>query len=139
MKNPELFHKTVGILVKAYLNESLVHNSCQACAIGNIIYNIDRKFHDSLNYDEHLAYVVSGETQITIKNKLSPIHLKQLSMTGYTINDIIKIERSFEAVRECKDESGYKGLMNVVNTLSKIHKTTEVETSQAKDLFVVTN
>ncbi len=33
------FSKTVDILVKAYLNDTLKHGSCYACAVGNIIAN----------------------------------------------------------------------------------------------------
>lgn len=31
------FHETVGILVQAYLNDTLIHQSCQHCAVGNLI------------------------------------------------------------------------------------------------------
>jgi hypothetical protein len=37
MKNPELFHRTVGILVKSYLNDTLIHSDCAGCAVGNLI------------------------------------------------------------------------------------------------------
>ena len=33
----ERFHETVGILVKAYLNDTLEHTNCHACAVGNMI------------------------------------------------------------------------------------------------------
>jgi hypothetical protein len=40
MNKPELFHKTVKILVGAYLNDTLKHGSCHACAVANILMPI---------------------------------------------------------------------------------------------------
>lgn len=37
MKRPELYQKTVDILVKAYFDDTLQHGNCYACAVGNII------------------------------------------------------------------------------------------------------
>lgn len=37
MTNKERFDETVDILVKAYLNDTLQHGHCAACAVGNII------------------------------------------------------------------------------------------------------
>jgi hypothetical protein len=31
------FNHTVNVLVKAYLNDTLRHNNCYACAVGNMI------------------------------------------------------------------------------------------------------
>lgn len=33
----ERFDKSVDILVKAYLNDTLVHGNCYACAVGNLV------------------------------------------------------------------------------------------------------
>lgn len=37
MKNKELFDKTIGILVNAYLNDTLENANCHACAVGNLV------------------------------------------------------------------------------------------------------
>src|SRR5687768_1919011 len=37
MKNPELYNRTVDILVDAYFKDALVSDDCTACACGNII------------------------------------------------------------------------------------------------------
>jgi hypothetical protein len=37
MKNKELYHKTIDILVKAYLNDTLEQRNCMACAVGNMV------------------------------------------------------------------------------------------------------
>jgi len=37
MKNEKLYHETVDILANAYMNNTLVHGTCAACAVGNII------------------------------------------------------------------------------------------------------
>ncbi len=37
MKNKSLYDKTVSILVDAYMNDTLQHGNCFACAVGNIV------------------------------------------------------------------------------------------------------
>jgi len=39
------FENTVDILVKAYINDTLEHNNCYACAVGNIVaHNMGERF-----------------------------------------------------------------------------------------------
>jgi len=37
MENKKLFDRTVSILSKAYLNDTLRHGDCYACAVGNLV------------------------------------------------------------------------------------------------------
>ena len=37
MINENLYHKTVGILEQAYLNNTLEHGICTSCAVGNLV------------------------------------------------------------------------------------------------------
>ena len=51
MKNKELFYKSVGILQKAYFNNTLEHGNCYACAVGNLIAdNCGYKFLEDSKY-----------------------------------------------------------------------------------------
>jgi hypothetical protein len=36
IKEP-LYHKTIGILVDAYFDDTLQHGNCSACAVGNLV------------------------------------------------------------------------------------------------------
>lgn len=141
MKNPELFHKTVGILVNAYLNNTLRHGSCMACACGNIIAGNNNWLINSPEWDEDKAVWFSV---FSIKSKFDGIETKQIAKnqvksTGYSIKDFIAIERAFEGARIDKfvqsERNMYAGLMAVCDTLMIIHKATKTETQQAKQLF----
>lgn len=37
MDNLEKFNHSVNVLLKAYLNDTLVHENCYACAVGNLV------------------------------------------------------------------------------------------------------
>ena len=149
MKNAELFHKTISILVKAYQNETLTHSSPCACAVGNLICaanninlipNLDelnswRKYvweRDSPNWYWGLIRRIDENYY----NK----GLEQIANTGYSVSEITKIERAFESVCDRPytyiDEDGFLGLMAVVDALMIIHEANEEEVKEAKSLFV---
>ena len=135
MNNRKQFDKTIGILVKAYFNETLEHGEPCACAVGNLIlangikpswvwYNAVRRY----------------------SNPCEESNL-QIESTGYSIEEIRSIEYAFE-FRQLgiegsiemgrKDKDGYLGLMRVVDVLIEIHEGTEQEAKEAKALFETT-
>jgi hypothetical protein len=69
MNRPELYHRTVGILYTAYFNDTLVHGTCCACAVGNLIaarlgYSIRKEqvpYFGILEITEHHWYDVNGK------------------------------------------------------------------------------
>jgi len=136
MKNPELFHKTVGILVKSYFDETLEHSIC-GCAVGNLIcanMGIDiRCFHPSWNSVFVTTTMCGSEFHI---NKYRGNAKKQIDSTGYSPYELALIEKAFESGRLNNDM--FSDLMSVVNALSEIHEATETEAKQAKELFTLT-
>lgn len=155
MKNKELFDRTISILVKAYQQETLVHMNCCACAVGNIVAancgisyiptcTSDKEYkivylHHSGIYNPRLPswFEVCEEENY---GNYSKECILQIESTGYTVKQIQKIERAFEAANykesfDC-DEDGFKGLMNVVDCLMKIHESTPEQAAEAKQLFV---
>lgn len=146
----EKFHHTVGILVKAYLNDTLEHANCHACAVGNMVaatqgiklirlssgavrWADDRipRWFDSLSFGE-----VYKESNTIERDK------KEAESTGYTYEEIARIEHAFEYMREEStdfndiDFDGYKGLMAVVDVLADIHKVDLSVKEEAKAMFV---
>jgi hypothetical protein len=133
MKKQELFNKTVGILVKAYQNETLEHLNCRACAVGNIcaasagVRLIKKDFgvdlHDN-DFDK--LELVKGW-----------FYGRDFEHSGYEIHELYEIESAFEYTQHDKD--GFLGLMSVVDTLMLIHEATTEEATEAKSLFVLSN
>ena len=155
MKNPELFHRTVGILVKAYLNNTLEHGNCCACAVGNLvaescglkIINRDGKliWNNGLESGEVAWWHGRGGKNHTLVGEFNADTLigqtkHEIESTGYSPKEFFMIEKVFEATSPNyeKDESGYLGLMAVVDYLIEIHKGTNKEAEQAKELFTLT-
>lgn len=146
MKNKELFDRTVKILVNAYLNNSLVHNNCCACAVGNIIAaNMEIK------YDPYLKWVgrqlAWSKVFVTMPFKTDQIQRpwayagsakEQIDATGYTWQELSIIESAFESAPRGIDseERMYYGLMAVVDALCQIHQLNEETKKATKELFV---
>lgn len=161
MTQREKFFETVGILVEAYLNDTLVHDHPCGCGGGNIIAKaIGAKVvvdHDTGNadwtsYDEfdgtgwdwyHLVRFGFSNKNYNV-NPLAACH--QISRTGYTIENMRDIEIAFEepvkiivdgfpGIDISLDPDGLKGLLNIVDVLATIHGINLEERESAKLLF----
>lgn len=140
MKNKKLFDKTISILVNAYLKGTLYHSEVCACAVGNLIasYN-DYSILQGGLYKCLIWENKDGEQVLADwYNDDEPWETPQIKCTGYTLQEITKIEYAFESFdwgKDDSDETGYKGLMNVVDALIEIHQGTEHHKKEAKELF----
>ena len=143
MKNQELFDRTIGILVKAYQNDTLFHGTGCACAIGNLIaHGMGYKFTgnifeiNSIDWDSDADYDwLTVHKFGKMLNYPTQAGIKQLESTGYTIKQTCCIEDAFESVDK-KDYDGYLGLISIVDALMEIHEATSEEANSAKQLFV---
>ena len=160
MKNPELFHRTVGILVKAYLNDTLKSANCASCAVGNIVsvscgYQVARDSKGSLGWwaNEKEEWVDPRWQKVFMTSAFKVFNIrffasqskklkkfkkkarKQIESTGYTLDELALIEKTFER-RSIR--SDFRGLMAVVDCLQIIHEATETESQRAKELFTLT-
>lgn len=155
----EKFHDTISILVKAYLNDTLVHKACTGCAVGNIIAakmdfkqvpmpSNDLLGIDCFMWDKEYAswWEVIQRENLRIHNDIQlPQGLVQIASTGYCIDEIMRIESAFENVSLpelqegvwCKDD-GYmlRGLFAVVDVLAEIHGIDLQQKESAKLMFV---
>lgn len=157
MKNKELFDKTIGILVKAYQNDTLEHETCYACAVGNLVAAglgcgfIDASFEKTpgtLKWDNGMPYPATRgwgtvfttvqKSQKFIPSEYRNLAKKQIMATGYSLGDVMKIEYDFETASpgNTPDERMFNGLMAVCDALMQIHEANETEISEAKALFV---
>lgn len=138
MKTQPTFEKTVDVLVKAYLNDTLEHGNCSACAVGNIVVStLGYSYHrregvlfalEIKNYDNWYSYLLYRNSEYG---------LNQIKATGYTLEDIINIEMAFEsAAGNSRDEMMFNGLIAVVDVLGDIHGIDLEKKEAAKLLFV---
>lgn len=142
MKNPELFHKTIGILVNAYLKGTIKQGECAACVVGNLIaanmsYEVKEIWRgewrwECEGYSDNDAFrwfdVIVNNYHIDEKVE------EQVESTGYTIDELKSLEQVFEDVAYRFDEK--VGLMSVVNKLCEIHEMDLTTKEEAKALFV---
>lgn len=150
MKNEPLWNKTVDILVKAYLGDTLTHGDCSACAVGNMIcanlYNSDFKIWNNkftLNYNDLEGnwsdlFLTDGLTQHVYESEAqNETIVEQVASTGYLWQDLAKIEFAFETAPQGNnsDEWIFNGLMSVIDTLMQIHEANDTEAQEAKGLF----
>jgi hypothetical protein len=154
MKNKELFDRTIGILVNAYLKGTLEHYNCYACAVGNIVaancgYDLVKGNPNSMDYYMGYAGTLTFNPPLKFEHILtryvddeferveSPIAKEHLQKTGYLLNEIAAIEAAFEisSMGMDKDEHMFAGLMSVCDALMEIHEATAEETAEAKLLF----
>jgi len=159
MKNQELFDRTVGILVKAYLNNTLQHGQPCGCAVGNLIaannnYTICKRVGSNWLFQDGNINRVANWTEVHAYGEIikDPCHdeeykngVSELLSTGYDTYETSMIEKAFESVlftdgeydcdRDDEDPDGYLGLMAVCDTLMEIHEANETEITAAKSLF----
>lgn len=151
MKNQELYNKTVGILAKAFIDDTLQHMNCCACAIGNLVaancgfkMKENRRWKDNMPYWSDVFFTTTGIT--TKKQKMLIEHYhdeakRQIDSTGYTVEEAAKIEYAFETAPEgnSSDEYMFNGLMAVIDVLDQIHENTDNRvTTDSRNKFIKT-
>lgn len=151
------FNHTVGQLVTAYFNGTLLHGDCAHCAVGTIVGgNKWGRFFMTVAGRQ----LVAGEGEIVCARFLSiGVHkleeilnhethrqaLKQIELgqkmiddSGYSKEELMRIEYAFEIADKgnSKDEWMFNGLMAVVSVLADIHGVSLEQAQEAKLLFV---
>lgn len=142
--NIEKFNETVSILVKAYMNDELRHQDCQACVVGNLCGG---------NWLWRFLFMTC-ESGIQAPTTINSIWLRTIGFesvdellsaannvclsTGYTVEQLAKIEFAFESTPRVEDEDEwmFNGLMAVVSVLAEIHGVSLDVSEDARKLFV---
>lgn len=157
------FNHTVNVLVKAYLGGKLAHRICTACAVGNIVADAlggkelkesNHTAFDNVCYKDGYSVQWPAISEIFISLGNTSRALEEIAKTGYTVKEIIEIERAFEECEKPKeviamdeigtrsksyytnDEWMFDGLMSVVDVLAEIHGINLESKEEAKKLFV---
>ncbi len=154
MKNKELFDKTLDILVKAYQNDTLEHGNCATCAVGNMIaanMKISYRKETSGRYCPHISltwinstpqwsqvFMTAEGTQEIDSEEYDGKAKEQIDSTGYTWQELAKIEYAFETADEgnSEDDWMFNGLIAVYEVLCEIHKVDKTEIIKPELIFV---
>ena len=145
MKNQEHFDRTVQILVGAYLNNTLMHRNCHACAVGNLIAaNLGIPYSKDLKWIGR--QVAWKEVFVTFRYQIAQLKRPwaytgeakvQIDSTGYTWQELAKMEYAFERapMGHSRDEHMFNGLMAVVEVLAQIHELEENVKTEVRQSF----
>lgn len=131
------FENSVSVLVRAYMNGTLEHANCYACAVGNLVVAAKRLTFirderdglmtlESLNANNEAGanwfdVALRDRKKKDWMNTLSSDCLSEIQSTGYTIPQILRIERAFESADFREGDWMFNGLMAVVDVLADIH------------------
>ena len=151
------FNETVDILVKAYMNDTLKHLDCSACAVGNLcggesIWKMLFMTDISSGHPYQAPYLQGAKLSFWLdcildqysassKEELLARATAVCEKTGYTVAELAKIEWAFEAApsksKDADDEEWmFNGLMAVVDVLAEIHGV-DLEVKEAAKLMFV--
>jgi len=141
MNRPEIYKKSIDILVKAFFKGELRHMSCQACAVGNLVRgNMPSLSKAVLFWSEVHCYDPDRGV-----SRLNPVQINQhyrrgleeIAATGYTPEETSRIEYAFEKVTiDVLDldintlDFQLAGLLSVVDMLQEIHEVRDEEQHQ---------
>lgn len=141
------FENSVNVLLKAYLNDTLQHSNCHACAVGNLVAyacglsfinnSEGKKIWTSQSPVWQRVFMTSGD-----QDRFPECYIgepkEQIDSTGYTWQDLAAIEFAFETAPEgeSEDDHMFNSLMAVVDVLADIHKVDLSVREEAKALFI---
>jgi len=150
MNREALYNKTVDILYQSYLNDTLRHNDCAACAVGNIIaanlgfkvihLNWLRDDNEKADVCWQRVFYTDNKEQIYNPYGYGGLAKEQIDASGYKLSELMKIEYAFETADkgESKDDWMFNGLVAVIDVLDKIHEVEKNTTKkQFKELYLV--
>lgn len=125
------FNHSVNVLVKAYLDNTLVKALCSKCAVGNLIAEGDPNYNFYKHYESW--YRACG-LSVIYPNQRNPDH-PDIIKTGYTLDELREIEQTFMNTADDADDPMFSSLMAVVDVLAEIHGIDLTVREESKKLF----
>lgn len=134
------FEDSASVLVRAYMNDTLVHGNCSACAVGNLIASaIGKKpvpvvapcfrFDDNTYTEWNKVFSSNPQKcQRFYPENYTEKAKEFIDSTGYTLDELRRIEFAFESAPGYQHEAVsiddnwmFNGLLAVVEVLADIH------------------
>lgn len=131
MNRMPLYYDTVHILEDAYFNDTLEHNNCYACAVGNLIaaksgYKFMPCIRGTMGGIHKIVWdVCKGQYYDTDKATwFDGQDNEQIRLTGYAFKEAWQIEYAFEKAAKGKSDEDwmFNGLVAVLDKLKEIHE-----------------
>jgi hypothetical protein len=160
------FNFSVGQLVSAYLNNTLVHGNCLACAVGTLLKprcaslgipgnrwanafvtiegdQLVAKNEEIISWNFFTGYVAVNKDKAkdSTDTPVATIFDQVQALfdgSDYSKEEYARIEYAFETAPKGENDDDYmfNGLMAVVSVLAEIHGVDLEATEQARKLFV---
>ena len=129
------FKHTMDLLVKAYFEDNLKHESSRYCAVGNIVGGRDWiRIFLTMNGKQHFlppGYGTIGGKVVQSPNiKMALIEREEgfllIQKSGYSVDELARVEFAFETAPKGENDNDwmFNGLMAVLEVLADIHGVT---------------
>lgn len=119
------FRNAFDALTSAYVNGTLQHDNCTACAVGNIATysGVDLNKAGPIWYN----YILDRRESFVDRRDGFKSAMQVVKRTGYKIDEIDRIESTFEGTvkdylldSDDEDQAQYQGLIKVVELLAEL-------------------
>lgn len=137
MKQKDKFDKNWAILVKAYLNGTLEHGCPCGCAVGNLIAaNMGyTPWEGDEDVDWPQASAAWYDTRYRRAYKYTGLAKVQIDSTGYSFDEVWRIEKAFERAYYPAPDPQFLGLSAVLDVLLDIHESEVEEAEETRAQF----
>ena len=95
MNRPEVYERSINILLDAYNNGTLTHGRCSACAVGNLLNGIERWRHLFM-YSNQLGCQQRDYHLYKHNASVEDDARRFQEISGYTLDELADIELAFE-------------------------------------------
>lgn len=115
--------RSLAVLTKAYLDGTLRHGDCAACAVGNLVaaamsLPVSKERFGPAEHGDWFFLVAGLPGMLNDPDRLRAA-TAQIAATGYEVEELERIESAFEV--NSGDATGYAGLLRVCDVLLEIH------------------
>lgn len=159
MNREELYYKTVNTLLDAYNDDKLRHCNCYQCAVGNICRETAQKMKIDTASWKYLFMTSDGKQYGINELYDSPKKIenarKLIKETGYTVEELAKVEFAFETsiynsaegykywmgdntdneneIYQITKKGQYMGLCAVLDVLKEIHEVDKESSNKSQE------
>lgn len=159
MANTERFNRSIAALTNAYMNDTLESGDYCGCAVGNLIadangfkvvnswgeLNWETPLDSPMRNPMHWFNVINPDVY-HLGHESIKIGLQQIESTGYSINEITRIEKAFEQsyttaynrtlFKGIKEDAIFMALVAVYDLLVEIDGIDKADVKSAELVFV---